>query len=79
MMNIRRTVMLAALLGTTAMAAQAQTLRIGLESDPDVLDPDRSRTFVGRIVFTALCDKLIDVSPDLELIPQLGDGMDRQR
>ena len=70
-MNIRRTLLLAALLGTTAMAAQAQTLRIGLESDPDALDPDKSRTFVGRIVFTALCDKLIDVTPDLKLVPQL--------
>ena len=70
-MNIRRTLLLAALLGTSAMAAQAQTLRIGLESDPDALDPDKSRTFVGRIVFTALCDKLIDVTPDLKLVPQL--------
>lgn len=70
-MTIRRTLFLAALLGTTALAAQAQTLKIGLESDPDALDPDRSRTFVGRIVFTALCDKLIDVTPDLKLVPQL--------
>lgn len=70
-MTIRKTLMLAAILGSTAIAAQAQTLRIGLESDPDALDPDKSRTFVGRIVFTALCDKLIDVTPDLELVPQL--------
>ncbi|MDN5569006.1 MAG: ABC transporter substrate-binding protein [Paracoccus sp. (in: a-proteobacteria)] len=70
-MTFHKTLMLAALLGTTAIAAQAQTLKIGLESDPDALDPDRSRTFVGRIVFTALCDKLIDVSPELELVPQL--------
>lgn len=70
-MKISRTLILAALLGTSAIAAQAQTLRIGLESDPDALDPDKSRTFVGRIVFTALCDKLIDVTPDLELVPQL--------
>ncbi|WBU57374.1 ABC transporter substrate-binding protein [Paracoccus sediminicola] len=70
-MTFRRTLFIAALLGSTALAAQGQTLRIGLESDPDALDPDRGRTFVGRIVFTALCDKLIDVTPDLELIPQL--------
>ena len=70
-MTLHKTLILAALLGTTAMAAQAQTLKIGLESDPDALDPDRSRTFVGRIVFTAMCDKLIDVSPELDLVPQL--------
>ena len=34
-------------------AAQApSTLRIGLQEDPDVLDPHKARTFVGRIVFT---------------------------
>lgn len=70
-MTLRRILLLSALLGTTAMAAQGQTLRIGLESDPDALDPDRSRTFVGRIVFTALCDKLLDVTPDLQLTGQL--------
>ncbi|MDB6179749.1 ABC transporter substrate-binding protein [Paracoccus fistulariae] len=70
-MKLTQTVLLAALLSSSALAAQAQTLRIGLESDPDALDPDRSRTFVGRIVFTALCDKLIDVGADLSLIPQL--------
>ena len=42
-------------------AAEAQTLRIALQEDPDVLDPHRARTFVGRLVFTSLCDKLIDV------------------
>ncbi|MBP0616841.1 ABC transporter substrate-binding protein [Jiella mangrovi] len=55
----------------TTSAASAQTLRIGLAEDPDVLDPHRARTYVGRIVFTALCDKLIDISPKLEFVPQL--------
>lgn len=59
------------LLGATALGAQAQDLRIALQSDADVLDPDQSRTFVGRIVYTALCDKLIDITPELELIGQL--------
>src|SRR5436309_752008 len=31
--------------------AHAQTLRIGLAEDPDVLDPTLARSFVGRIVF----------------------------
>ena len=54
-----------------AGGAAAQTLRIGLAEDPDVLDPTLARTFVGRIVFAALCDKLVDISPELEIVPQL--------
>ena len=73
-MTIGKTLALAAILGSTALGAQAATLRIGLESDPDMLDPAKSRTFVGRIVFSALCDKLIDVAPDLTLVPQLATG-----
>ena len=45
---------------TLATAAQAADLRIGLQDDADVLDPDQSRTFVGRIVYTSLCDKLVE-------------------
>jgi peptide/nickel transport system substrate-binding protein len=49
----------------------AQTLRIGLAEDPDVLDPTLARTFVGRIVFAALCDKLLDLDENLKIVPQL--------
>ncbi len=55
----------------TIAPAFAVDLKIGLGEDPDVLDPAQSRTFVGRIVYTAMCDKLFDVSPDLKLVPQL--------
>ncbi|EDP65764.1 putative solute-binding component of ABC transporter [alpha proteobacterium BAL199] len=61
------------LLGT---AASAETLKIGLADDPDVLDPDQSRTFVGRIVYTALCDKLVDIDTDLNFVPQLATKWD---
>ena len=54
-----------------AFPAASAELRIGLQDDPDVLDPAQSRTFVGRIVYTAMCDKLVDVSPDLKIVPQL--------
>jgi peptide/nickel transport system substrate-binding protein len=54
-----------------AGAASAQTLRVGLAEDPDVLDPTLARTFVGRIVFAALCDKLIDIDEKLVMQPQL--------
>jgi peptide/nickel transport system substrate-binding protein len=52
-------------------AASAQTLRIGLADDPDILDPTIARTYVGRIVFAAFCDKLVDIAPDLKIVPQL--------
>nr|WP_188517294.1 ABC transporter substrate-binding protein [Alsobacter metallidurans] len=63
---------LAAGLVAFAGAAQAQqSLRIGLAEDADVMDPHQARTFVGRIVFTSLCDKLVDVTPDLKFVPRL--------
>ena len=54
-----------------AVAQTPSTLRIGLQEDPDVLDPHKARTFVGRIVFKGLCDKLLDIKPDLSLVPRL--------
>lgn len=58
-------------LALMATGAMSQDLRIALQSDADILDPDQSRTFVGRIVYASLCDKLVDITPDLEIIPQL--------
>ena len=55
----------------TATLAGAQTLRFGLAEDPDILDPTLARTFVGRIVFAALCDKLFDIDENLNIVPQL--------
>lgn len=55
-------------------SVNAQTLRIGLAEDPDVLDPTRARTFVGRIVFAGLCDKLFDLDEKLRIVPQLATG-----
>ena len=57
--------------GAFVACASAQTLRIGLAEDPDVLDPTLARTFVGRIVFSALCDKLFDIDEKLTIVPQL--------
>src|SRR5262249_34502322 len=55
--------------GSAAMAET--TLRIGLAEDPDVLDPTLARTYVGRIVFASLCDKLFDIDEKLNIVPQL--------
>ena len=66
---------LVAALALFAGAAAAQTtLRIGLAEDPDVLDPTLARTFVGRIVFNSLCDKLFDLDEKLNIVPQLATG-----
>jgi peptide/nickel transport system substrate-binding protein len=54
-----------------ATNGSAQTLRFGLAEDPDVLDPTLARTFVGRVVFAALCDKLFDIDDKLNIVPQL--------
>jgi peptide/nickel transport system substrate-binding protein len=54
--------------------ASAAGLRIGLQEDPEVLDPAQGVSFVGRIVFAALCDKLIDIDPQLNFVPQLATG-----
>ena len=68
-------VTLAAAFGVIAGAASAQTtLRVGLAEDPDVLDPTLARTFVGRIVFNSLCDKLFDLDEKLAVVPQLATG-----
>ena len=49
-------------------------LALGLAEDPDVLDPTLARTFVGRIIFAALCDKLFDIDEKLNIVPQLATG-----
>ena len=62
----------AALLPLLAAPALAQTtLRIGIGADPNVLDPAQSGSFVERVVFSALCDKLVDVGPDLKFRAEL--------
>ena len=47
------------------------TLTIGLAEDPDALDPSLARTFVGRIIFLHMCEKLYDLNSKLEIVPQL--------
>lgn len=67
---------LALLTGMLPIAApHAQsTLRIGIRDDPDLLDPTYSRTYVGTVVMTALCDKLFDFDAGLNIVPMLATG-----
>jgi peptide/nickel transport system substrate-binding protein len=72
MRTLRLVATAAALAMSLAASAQAETtLRIGLAEDPDMLDPSLGRTYVGRIVFSAFCDKLFDIDEKLNIVPQL--------
>ncbi len=64
-----RTLLILVLLMGGAQAAG--TLRYGLEQDPDVLDPARNGSYGDRVVFTAMCDQLLDIDPQLNYVPQL--------
>jgi len=66
----------AALAGSASSASpptlkSGGTLTIALDSDPDALDPTLARTFVGRMVFLDMCEKLYDLNAKLQIVPQL--------
>ena len=71
---MRRLLLAACATALLTTGAAAQTLNIALREDPDILDPTLSRTFVGRIVFASLCDKLFDINQKLEVVPMLATG-----
>jgi peptide/nickel transport system substrate-binding protein len=60
------------LLGQAGAAeAQKKTLVVALNQDPDILDPTLSRTYVGRIIYAQMCEKLYDIDERLHIVPQL--------
>jgi peptide/nickel transport system substrate-binding protein len=54
--------------------AQERILHVGLREDPDLLDPTLGSSYVGRIVFSGLCDKLFDIDANLNIVPMLATG-----
>jgi peptide/nickel transport system substrate-binding protein len=73
---IRKT--LGLILGTLLLAllpaaadAQKKQLVVALNQDPDILDPTLSRTYVGRIIYTHICEKLYEIDETLSIYPQL--------
>jgi len=71
---IRRLLLAVCLLTAVPHVGWTQTLRIALREDADLLDPTLARTYVGRIIFAGLCDKLFDLNEKLEIVPQLATG-----
>ena len=60
---------------TDAAHAQKKTLVVALNQDPDILDPTLARTYVGRIIFSQMCEKLYEIDEGLKIHPQLAADM----
>jgi peptide/nickel transport system substrate-binding protein len=79
MMRTRTTLILALAAALLALApaahAQKKTLVVALNQDPDLLDPTLARTYVGRIIFQHMCEKLYDIDEHLNIAPQLAAAM----
>ena len=76
MSGIRTTfcfVLAAVALAMASADAQApkKQLVVALNQDPDLLDPTQSRTYVGRIIFSQMCEKLYEIDEGLNIYPQL--------
>jgi peptide/nickel transport system substrate-binding protein len=58
-------------MGVGQAQEQKKTLVVALNQDPDILDPTLSRTYVGRIVYEHMCEKLYELDENLKIFPQL--------
>ena len=76
-MHLRRplftiaTLCLGLVLAADPALAQKKTLVVALNQDPDILDPTLARTYVGRIIFEQMCEKLYEIDENLRIYPQL--------
>ena len=66
---------LALVVAPGAADAQKKQIVVGLNQDPDLLDPTLARTYVGRIVFAHICEKLYEIDEKLQIHPQLAADM----
>lgn len=71
MTRISNAVLAISYLALSIASAHSATLRMGTQDDPDALDPALSGTCVGSIIFTSLCDKLVDISHDLKIVVKI--------
>ena len=63
--------LIAAILAVSAPAHAAGTLRFGLDFDLDTLDPARSGSYIERAINASMCDQLLNIDPQLNIIPEL--------
>jgi peptide/nickel transport system substrate-binding protein len=61
--------------GAGSNSGSPNQLTLALAEDPDELDPTISSTFVARIVFAHMCEKLYDIGDGLNVVPQLASGL----
>ena len=61
---------LLALIAASGVHAEGR-LRFGLDFDVDNLDPARSGSYIERAINASMCDQLMNVSPKLEIVPEL--------
>jgi peptide/nickel transport system substrate-binding protein len=54
-----------------AAAGRGGTLTLSMFEDTDTMDPTFGGTAGGRLVFTNMCEKLYDLNPQNEVVPQL--------
>ena len=54
-----------------AAGAAERPLRVALEFDPAALDPATDGSYTNRVVTSVMCDSLIDLTPDLQFVPEL--------
>jgi peptide/nickel transport system substrate-binding protein len=71
MTSVKYVLAAAILLAAMHTGACAQTLRIGLDNDPDMLDPTLARTFAAGEVLTTVCDRLFEMAADYTVEPLL--------
>jgi len=72
--KLAATLTAAALLFGGGMASAQTVMKIGLNDDPDSIDPALSQAFVTRLVLTTFCEKLFDITADLKIVPRLAES-----
>ena len=53
--------------GARRVAPRLPAVACPLNQDPDILDPTLARTYVGRIVFASICEKLYEIDENLSI------------
>ena len=63
--------------GPAAAQGAKKVLVVALNQDPDILDPTLSQTYVGRIIYANMCEKLYEIDEGLTVHPQLAAELPR--